>query len=94
MEVSTNPEIEALCETWNTATLLVTVVIRGGVPSVYSNSPGLSARVLDFDHFETCGCDPTTGECNPECSDHKDAGLAEFAADFKKVNDGSMTMVW
>lgn len=87
-------EIDALCEAWNTGTLKVTVVIRGGVPSIYTNSPGVDARVLDFDYFETCGCDPSTGERNPDCADHKDAEVAEFAADLKSVNDGALTMVW
>jgi hypothetical protein len=87
-------EIDALCEAWNTGTLEVTVVNRGGVPSIYTNAPGVRARVLDFDHFETCGCDPTTGECHPKCADHNDAEVAEFAADLKNVNDGRLTMAW
>jgi hypothetical protein len=90
----TSDEIDAFCELWNTETLRVTVVVRGGVPSIYSNTPGLDARVLDFDHFETCGCDPARSERNPDCPDHTDAGIAAFAADLKHVDSGSMPMVW
>jgi hypothetical protein len=87
-------EIDDLCEAWNTGTLQITVVIRGGVPSVYANSAGVNVTVLDFDHFETCGCDPSTGEHNPDCKDHESEQVAEFAADLKHVNAGTLAMVW
>jgi hypothetical protein len=87
-------EIDDLCEAWNTGTLQITVVIRGGLPSVYANSAGVNVTVLDFDHFETCGCDPSTGEHNPDCTDHESEQVAEFAADLKHVNAGTLAMVW